>query len=83
MLRIRALVALAMPILLAACALQPTAPEKQVQVGAPSEFPQSFYDQAAARGEPVYRVDPKQSVVVIKVRRSGSLAHLGHDHVVS
>jgi hypothetical protein len=81
--RLRILAALAMTALLAACAPQPTAPERQIPGAAPSEFPQSFYDQAAARGEPVYRVDPRQSVVTIVVRRGGSLARLGHDHVVA
>ena len=83
MLRLRVLAALALAALITACAPQPTAPEKQAPVGAPPEFPQAFYDQATSRGEPVYRVDSKQSVVVIKVRRAGSLAHLGHDHVVA
>src|SRR5262249_11246545 len=40
------------------------------------------YQQAAKEGKPVYRVDPA-SLVVIEVRRSGSLARLGHDHVVA
>lgn len=82
--RIRALAAVLTAIaLLPACAPQPPETEKRAPLQAPAEFPQSFYDQAAARGEPVYRVDPKQSVVVIEVRRGGSLARLGHDHVVA
>ncbi|MEJ8821693.1 YceI family protein [Variovorax humicola] len=31
----------------------------------------------------MYRVDPARSVVVITVRRGGSLARFGHDHVVA
>jgi hypothetical protein len=31
----------------------------------------------------VYRVDPARSLVVAEVRRGGSLARLGHDHVVA
>jgi YceI-like protein len=69
--------------LLPACAPQPPEREKPAERQAPADFPQSFYDQAAARGEPVYRVDPKQSVAVIEVRRGGSLARLGHDHVIA
>jgi len=49
----------------------------------PAEFPDAYYRQAAARGEPVYEVDPASSLVVIEVRRGGTLAHLGHDHVVA
>src|SRR5262245_57038327 len=53
----------------------PTAP--------PPEFPESHYLQAQKQGKPVYRVDPAESLVVIEVRRGGSLARLGHDHVVA
>lgn len=38
---------------------------------------------AIARGEPVFRIDPARSLIVIEVRRAGSLARLGHDHVVA
>ena len=31
----------------------------------------------------MFRIDPASSVVVIEVRRAGSLARLGHDHVVA
>jgi hypothetical protein len=49
----------------------------------PTEFPDAYYRQAAARGQPVYEVDPASSLVVIEVTRGGTLAHLGHDHVVA
>jgi len=49
----------------------------------PAAFPEAYYRQAAARGQPVYEVDPGSSLVVIEVRRGGTLAHLGHDHVVA
>jgi hypothetical protein len=49
----------------------------------PAEFPDAYYRQAAARGQPVFEVDPASSLVVIEVRRGGTLAHLGHDHVVA
>ena len=49
----------------------------------PVEFPGAYYRQAAARGQPVYEVDRASSLVVIEVRRGGTLAHLGHDHVVA
>lgn len=47
------------------------------------EAENSYYRRAAEAGEPVFRVDPAQSLVVIEVRRDGSLGHLGHDHVVA
>ncbi len=49
----------------------------------PPSFPLGFYQDAAKRGEPVFEVDPAQSLVVVEVWRAGSLAHLGHDHVVA
>jgi len=49
----------------------------------PAAFPDAYYRQAAARGQPVYEVDPASSLIVIEVRRGGTLAHLGHDHVVA
>jgi hypothetical protein len=68
--------------LLSACATQrlaPTTPASQ----APSDFPEAYYRQAAAQGQRILRVDPAESLVVIEVRRGGSLARLGHDHVVA
>jgi polyisoprenoid-binding protein YceI len=42
-----------------------------------------FYRQALEARQPVYRVDPARSLVVIEVRRGGPLAGLAHDHVVA
>ena len=76
------LIALVAVAVLAACApeVRPLAP---VEGGAPAGFPEREYRQAAADGRAVYRVDPARSLVVIEVRRAGSLARLGHDHVVA
>jgi hypothetical protein len=49
----------------------------------PPEFPEGYYQDAQRQGRPVYRVDPAESLVAIEVRRGGSLARLGHDHVVA
>jgi len=49
----------------------------------PADFPEDYYREAAARGKPVFRVDPAGSLIVIEVRRAGWLARLGHDHVVA
>jgi len=48
----------------------------------PAGFPEHAYRQAAAQGRTVFRVDPASSLVVIEIYRAGSLARLGHDHVV-
>jgi hypothetical protein len=73
-------VAAALAALLAGCAqlLRVEAPPAP-----PAEFPEAFYLQALKEGRPVFRVDSRESLVVIEVRRSGSLARLGHDHVVA
>jgi YceI-like protein len=73
---------LALILALAGCAppvREPARPSEAV----PKEFPESHYREALAAGKPVYRVDPKASLVVIEVRRAGKFANLGHDHVVS
>jgi hypothetical protein len=70
----------ALALFLAGCAeiLRVEAP-----VAPPAEFPEGHYQQALKQGKPVYRVDPAESLIVIEVRRGGSLARLGHDHVVA
>jgi len=49
----------------------------------PDGFPEQAYVRDAAAGRPVFRVDPASSIIVVEVRRAGSLARLGHDHVVA
>ena len=49
----------------------------------PTEFPEAFYQQSAQRGLPVFEIDPAVSLIVIEVRRGGSLAKLGHDHAIA
>ena len=68
--------------LLQACTSQPPIPP-EVAKGGPPEFPHAYYAQLAAAGKPTFRVDAERSLVVIDVRRAGSLARLGHDHVVA
>jgi hypothetical protein len=54
-----------------------------IEPGRPANFPEQQYHHAAGLGQPVYRIDPARSLVTIEVRRGGSLARLGHDHVVA
>jgi hypothetical protein len=68
--------------LLAACAPLLRGPVS-APAAPPEDFPEAYYREAAAQGKPVFRVDSRESLVVIEVRRSGSLARLGHDHVVA
>jgi hypothetical protein len=69
-------------IAVSACAPQVRQPER-TGISKPSGFPDAYYRDIAARAEPVYGVDPAASLVVIEVRRAGSLARYGHDHVVA
>ena len=68
--------------LLAACAAQVAAPPGIEEQG-PVDFPNAYYQRLVAQGKPVFRVDPVRSLVVIEVRRGGSLAQFGHDHVIA
>jgi hypothetical protein len=68
--------------LIAACAPHATrVPDAESRP--PANYPEAYYREVAARGSPVFRVEPASSLVVIEVRRGGSLARLGHDHVVA
>jgi polyisoprenoid-binding protein YceI len=67
-------------LLLSACAPQV---REAPSAKAPPDFPRAFYEQAAAQGKTILRIDPAASLVVLTVRRGGSLARFGHDHVVA
>ena len=49
----------------------------------PEGFPEAHYRMAKEMGKEILRVDPARSLVVIKVRRGGPVAWLGHDHVIA
>src|SRR5438105_15314052 len=68
--------------LMSACVSQhrPSIGDKQHELAHSSE---KFYLEALERSRPVFRVDPVRSLAVMEVHRSGSLARLGHDHVIA
>jgi len=74
------LAAAALAGILAGCA---QLPRVEAPSAPPAEFPEAYYLEALKQGKPVFRVDSRESLVVLEVRRSGSLARLGHDHVVA
>ena|SRR5712692_916926 len=76
-----ALLSTMLALMLAGCA--PPVRERAPAAAPPADFPEGHYREALAQGRPVFRVDSPESLVVIEVRRSGSLARLGHDHVVA
>jgi len=84
---VRAIVAVAavagVVTLLGACAPSVREPTPGDGAALPPDFPAAAYRDAIRRGERVYRIDTAGSLVVIEVRREGSLAHLGHDHMVA
>lgn len=72
-------------LLLCACAVQPPqAPQPpQGKEQAPPGFPDDYYQRSVQRGLTVFDIDPATSLIVIEVRRGGSLARLGHDHAIA
>jgi polyisoprenoid-binding protein YceI len=46
-------------------------------------LPERVYQQAARKGEAVYRVDPQQSRVFLRTGRDGAMKASGHDHVIA
>ena len=79
----RRILVAAVVLVRAGCAPSPVREPAKAPAEAPKDFPESHYRELLAAGKPVYRVDPKESVVVIEVRRAGKFANLGHDHVVA
>lgn len=73
---------LALLLALVACAPPPAPPPAPAR-GAPADFPSQTYRRAAAQAKPVYRVDTRDSRILIYVYRGGILARMGHDHVVA
>src|SRR6186997_2340923 len=73
--------ALVLAAIVGACAAPVSRPVAE-QGRRPDSFPDAYYLDAARRGQPVYEIDARSSSVVIEVRRAGTLAQLGHDHVV-
>ena len=75
----RAIYSCLLALLLAGCAAQQPAPPPAV----PVDTGAAWYRQAAQAGQQVYRIDAAQSLITITVRRGGTMARLGHDHVVA
>jgi polyisoprenoid-binding protein YceI len=74
-------VVVALLVLTSGCATTPTPPSTQLIK--PAEFPDAFYEQAAKRGDAVYRVEPAASLATVYTYRAGALARVGHDHVIA
>ena len=74
--------ALALAVLLAGCTPPMTVPPAPT-APLPPGFPGAHYKLAAERGDKILRVDGARSLVLIQVYRGGTLARLGHDHVVA
>lgn len=74
---------LACAALLAGCTSTSVAPPEVPAATAPGQLAIIDYQGAAAQGQRVMRIDPARSIITIIVRRGGTLARLGHDHVVA
>lgn len=68
---------------LASCAPAPRPAPEAVRAASSPESARARYEALARNGQPVFRVDAARSLVTIEVRRGGSLASFGHDHVVA
>lgn len=64
---------------LAGCA----APPVRIPSAPAPDFSEAWYLQAESAGKKILRIDARQSLVTITVHRGGSMARLGHDHVVA
>lgn len=79
----RAVPALLLAMLLAACAHAPApAPTAAAPMPALGDVG-DYYSRELAAGRQVLRVDSKRSLIAITVRRGGALARFGHDHVIA
>ena len=76
----RCLLPLVTTALLAACAQPP--PYVPDETAAPP-LPERVYQQAARKGEAVYRVDPQRSRLFMRTGRDGPMKAAGHDHVIA
>lgn len=80
--RIAVALAAGFTLLIAACAPQIARPPDRLEAP-PEDFPGAYYRQIAAMGQPVLGIEAHRSLVVIEAHRGGSLARMGHDHVIA
>lgn len=78
----RSALSLLTAIALGACAPGLVSPPVTAPLEAPADM-WAAYRRAEALGQTVLQVDPGRSLIAITVRRGGTLARLGHDHVVA
>lgn len=64
---------------LAAC----TQPVQRVEEQSTAPLPEASYAVAARAGAAVFRILPKESLVLVRVGRSGPMQRLGHEHAVA
>jgi len=74
--------ALALALLATGCMQSPQQPPSG-SAPSPEAVLRPGYERLQAQGQPVFQVDSARSLVTIFVRRGGSLARLGHDHLVA
>lgn len=78
LLMLQSMLLLMLQLLLAGCAAPPPPPAPLPAV----DFKQEWYREARLAGREVFDIDGAQSQILITVRRGGTLARLGHDHVI-
>ena len=70
-----------MMLLLAGCAHEKSV--SRAGADGPPFSVDADYERLAAQGKRVFRIIPGESSMLMVVRRAGTLARLGHDHVIS
>lgn len=68
---------------LTACAPARQAPPAAPASAAGAEEAQAYYRRIEAAGQRVLRIDARDSLIAVTVRRGGPFARFGHDHIVA
>ena len=66
-------------VLISACA-QPVAVVDETSI---APLPEASYAAALKSGAAVYRIEPLESLLLVRVGRAGTMKRLGHDHVIA
>jgi hypothetical protein len=69
--------------LLTGCSPPLAPPATSEALNSPADFPVQYYRHLETTGAKILHVDQTRSFITILVKRGGTLARLGHDHVVA
>lgn len=58
-------------------------PVPVIDEAGPPPLPEAEYAAAAGAGASVFRIEPRESLILVRVGRAGRLRTLGHDHAIA